>query len=263
MAGEPILRLKAGCGSNPLRLFPGVALIDDPIGVGMEHKYDRFYDSPLQKEDLRDVCIRGWPKNRIEAVVAVGGQGETILDIGCGSGHLLYQFRLRFKRLVGLEYSSHRLEQAKINLEDFCFIPIHGTAEDLSPLESNSVDQIVSADTIEHIPDIYRAIQELHRVLRPGGVLVVNTPNIAFVKKRVLLMFGRFPSTSQPNEGLGSDILFDGGHLHYFTFRSLRMLLEKFGFRMVRKIGYGNYGAVHNLCPSLLSGGVQWVATKT
>jgi hypothetical protein len=102
----------------------------------------------------------------------------------------------------------------------------------------------------------------MFRVLKPGGYLVINTPNIAFIKKRVLLLLGRFPSTSQPNEGIGSDILFDGGHLHCFTFRSLRIILEKAGFRASKKVGYGKLGKIHSVYPELLSVGVQWVVQK-
>lgn len=93
--------------------------------------------------------------------------------------------------------------------------------------------------------------------------MVMNTPNIAFIKKRALLAFGRFPSTSQPNEGIGSDILFDGGHLHYFTFRSLSLLLERAGFSIEKRVGYGAWGRIHDLYPSILSGGVQLVARKS
>ena len=102
----------------------------------------------------------------------------------------------------------------------------------------------------------------MYRILKPKGTLVINTPNIAFLKKRLLLCLGRFPATSQPNEGTGSDILYDGGHLHYFTFISLKIILQNAGFQMVRKIGYGQFGYFHRLWPALLSGGVQWVATK-
>jgi hypothetical protein len=91
---------------------------------------------------------------------------------------------------------------------------------------------------------------------------VINTPNIAFIKKRLLLVLGRFPSTSQPNEGLGSDVLFDGGHLHYFTYRSLRLTLERAGFEMVCQMGFGRLGWIHSIWPSLTSGGVQWIAKK-
>lgn len=160
---------------------------------------------------MPDVALRGWPRDRVQAILFAVGRGQTVLDVGCGNGHLLYQLRHRFGRMVGLEFSAHRLEQAKVNLSDLAFMPVLGSAEDMAAIESGSIDCIVSADTIEHVPDVYAATAEMFRVLRPGGMLVINTPNIAFLKKRLLLLFGRFPSTSQPNEGLGSDILFDGG----------------------------------------------------
>jgi hypothetical protein len=102
----------------------------------------------------------------------------------------------------------------------------------------------------------------MYRVLKPNGTLVINTPNIAFLKKRVLLALGRFPSTSQPNEGVDSEILFDGGHLHYFTFRFLRLVLEKKGFEVLRRVGFGKFGYLHNFFPGLLSIGVQWISRK-
>ena len=230
--------------------------------MSLIEKYDEFYGSEIKKETFRSITVGAWPRDRIEAIVAMGGEGEKVLDIGCGNGMLLYQFHNAFKTLVGLEYSKHRLKQAKVNLADQDFVAVQGSAEDMAEIKSNSIDRIISADTIEHIPDVYTAASEMLRVLKPGGKLVINTPNIAFIKKRVLLLLGRFPSTSQKNEGIGSDILFDGGHLHYFTYRSLRIVLEKAGFVMEKKIGYGKFGKIHDFLPTLLSGGVQWVARK-
>lgn len=230
--------------------------------MALSDKYDQFYDSSLQKEALGDIEINGWPRDRVEAIVAMDGTGDRILDIGCGNGFLLYQFRTRYKTLIGLEYSPKRLAQAGINLSGLDFIPVRGSAEDMAAIESDSIDRIISADTIEHIPDVYVAAAEMFRVLKPGSQLVINTPNIAFLKKRILLMIGRFPSTSQPNEGIGSDVLFDGGHFHYFTYRSLRIVLERAGFVPVRRIGYGRFGRVHHIYPPLSSGGVQWIMLK-
>ena len=230
--------------------------------MGLSKQYDSFYQTNQEREVFTDTILNGWPKDRVEAIIYASSSGGTVLDIGCGNGHLLHQLRNNYSKLIGLEYSAHRLEQAKINLSDLPFEPMLGSAENMSGVKSNSIDCIVSADTIEHIPDVYEATAEMFRVLRPGGKLVINTPNIAFVKKRLLLLLGRFPSTSQSNEGLGSDILFDGGHLHYFTYRSLSLLLTRAGFRVERSIGYGKFGRIHNVYPPLMSGGVELVACK-
>lgn len=230
--------------------------------MGLSKQYDSFYKSALAKESLPEFKLRGWPKNRVEAILHSASGGDSVLDVGCGNGLLLFQLRNHFKKLVGIEYSAHRLEQAKLNLSENNFYPVLGSAEDMNEITSDSIDCVVSADTIEHIPDVYPAVAELFRVLRPGGTLIINTPNIAFIKKRAVLLIGRFPSTSQPNEGLGSDILFDGGHLHYFTFRSLSQLLKRSGFDIERSIGFGKLGRIHNFYPPLLSGGVQLIARK-
>jgi SAM-dependent methyltransferase len=230
--------------------------------VGLKAQYDNYYQSSLIKKTFPNIELRGWPRDRVEAIIFAICPGETVLDVGCGNGGLLYQLRHHYKKLIGLEFSPHRLEQAKVNLSELSFMPILGSAENMSEVTTNSIDCVVSADTIEHIPDVYAATQEIYRVLRKGGTLIINTPNIAFVKKRLLLLFGRFPATAQNNEGLGGDILFDSGHLHYFTFRSLQLLLKRYGFEIQCCMGYGIFGRIHNLYPALMSGGVQVIARK-
>jgi SAM-dependent methyltransferase len=226
----------------------------------VESRYDTFYEG--EAAGVLDPHKGRFPRGRDEAIVAVPGGGNVLLDIGCGDGALLYAHRRRFNTLIGLEYSTERLRQAESNLAGLDVVLCQGSAESLREIKAESVDRIVTSDVVEHIPDIYAAVKEMHRVLRPGGLLVMNTPNVAYVKRRAQLLAGRFPSTSQPNEGLGSDILFDGGHLHYFTYRSLRLLLEGGGFRMVSRQAYGRFGRIHALYPPLTSVGVQWVAAR-
>lgn len=228
--------------------------------MGLQHKYDTFYQGTALQP--RDIELHGWPRDRTQAVIAVPVRGDAVLDVGCGDGKLLYQLRHRFRRLFGLEFSASRLEAAKLNLAGHEFVPVCGSAESMPEVPSDSVDCIVTADVIEHIPDVYLAADEMLRVLKPGGTLVINTPNVAFAVKRLRLLMGRFPSTSQPNEGLGSDVLFDGGHLHYFTFRSLSLLLQRSGFVIERRMGFGRFGKLHDIMPSLMSVGVQLVARK-
>ena len=230
--------------------------------MGLSKKYNDFSTTNYVKENFEVINTSKYPKGRHEAIVSMKSNGNNILDIGCNNGYMLYQFKDNYTNLIGLEYSSAQIERAHINLAGLNFLGLVGSPEDMPQIESNSIDRIITADTIEHIPDVYAATEEMFRVLKPGGDLIINTPNIGFIKKRVLLMLGFFPSTSQPNEGIGDDSMFDGGHLHYFTYRSLKLVLERAGFQMVEKIAYGKFGFIQTIYPELLSSGLQWHAKK-
>jgi hypothetical protein len=91
------------------------------------------------------------------------------------------------------------------------------------------------------------ALLRIRRLLRPGGFVYLDTPNVAKWTRRLKLLAGRFPSTSSRNEGwTGYDgqpvSLHDEGHLHYFTYRSLSLLLERCGFSRLEKHPYAGGG---------------------
>lgn len=229
--------------------------------MALNDAYDKMYQakSEFQKEEI---CLERHPKNRFEAAVSVPGTGDKLLDIGCGNGYLIYQYRNRYRQLIGLEFSPERLRHAKNNLENINFIGYTGSAEKMSMIEDESIDRVIGVDVIEHIPDVYESVFEIFRVLKPGGDLIITTPNVASFRRRLQLLFGRFPSTSQPNEGVTDEPMLDGGHLHYFTYRSLRLVLKKGGFAISNSMGYGRLGMLQNVMPSLSSGGILMVARK-
>ncbi len=69
-------------------------------------------------------------------------------------------------------------------------------------------------------------IAEIKRVIKPGVTLVLITPNFRKLKNILILIFnGVFPKTS------GDPIGWDGGHLHYFTYRDIKYILTKCGFK--------------------------------
>lgn len=213
----------------------------------------------------RDMLIKRWPANRHEAVFYITENGNSVLDIGCGNGFLLWNLRNKFDNLYGLELSSSMVKEAKKNLHDQKAEIYLANTEHL-PFKDEFFDCIVLTDVIEHIADVWQVFQEIVRVLRYGGQLITTTPNVAYFKRRITLLRGHFPVTSGYDEGLipgGGCNLFAGGHFHYFTFRSLRKNYEKFGIKVVREFGFGKLGRFHDLWKTMLSGGICIVGEKS
>lgn len=233
--------------------------------IALAEHYDRLYDGePLPQNGI---VIHGWPRNRHEALLFLARQSKgRVLDVGCGNGSVLYYLRQYFDELCGVELSALRADSARRLLQrtDARFDIRSGNIEEGLEWPDNYFDVIVSADVIEHVVDIWSAAAEMARLIRPGGTLICSTPNIAYLPRRLALLMGRFPSTAGDDEGFSvrDGELYDGGHLHYFTYSTLERLFARNGVEIIRRFGFGRLGRLHNLCPQLLSGAVCIVGKK-
>jgi len=99
-----------------------------------------------------------------------------ILEIGCGAGGLLKRLA-RYGKPKGVELSK---ELSIVARERSGRPTICGNAYSL-PLPDQSQDLVCLFDTIEHIPDENRALAEIHRVLRPGGIVFFSVPAYQFL----------------------------------------------------------------------------------
>jgi SAM-dependent methyltransferase len=103
--------------------------------------------------------------------------GQTVLDVACGSGFGLQMLSAAGARPIGIDYAQDALTNIRNASPDACLVRADATR---LPLETASIDQVVSFETIEHVPDAVALVHELRRVLRPGGHLILSTPNRAF-----------------------------------------------------------------------------------
>lgn len=143
-----------------------------------------------------------------------------ILDIGCGRGTLGHYLTGR-KYIYGIDISENAISEAKKILKRADCINLD--QQDL-PHDSAFFDIIISLDVIEHLFDPIHFLKETFRVLKPGGELILSTPNILHEELiKSLVHTRRFPKTS------GDSYPYDGGHIHFFTYQDIYDLLMKAG----------------------------------
>ncbi|MFN3551188.1 MAG: class I SAM-dependent methyltransferase [Endomicrobiia bacterium] len=155
--------------------------------------------------------------------------GEKFLDIGCGGGEIAILTKHKYKEIYGVDISDKALEEAK--KKGMIVKKINLNYESL-PYPENFFDAVVCLDVIEHILDPFHLIKEIRKVLKPGGTLILTTPNFRKIKNILtLILKGRFPKTSGDSTG------WDGGHLHYFTYKDIEYILTKYNFKILYRDG--------------------------
>jgi SAM-dependent methyltransferase len=150
-----------------------------------------------------------------------------LLDVGCASGEVASLLRESGWQVHGVERDPVLLERARCR-----GIPVRVTDIGAEPLPwgAAAFDAVVAGEVIEHVVDTDHLLREIARVLRPGGVLVITTPNLASLENRIRLLLGRYP--------MWMDYRVEGiGHLRYYTPRLLRAHLAQHGFSVERHVG--------------------------
>jgi SAM-dependent methyltransferase len=155
---------------------------------------------------------------RILALLGSRPQHARLLDVGCSSGAFLMTARKLGLETAGVEPSPEAAETARragLNvftgfLEAACF-------------PDASFDAVTLIEVIEHLRHPRSLLAECRRVLRPGGILLVTTPNAGSWTARVM-----------GSRWCGFSLTAMGGHVSLFSPRSLRMIAERSGFAVAR-----------------------------
>jgi O-antigen biosynthesis protein len=161
------------------------------------------------------------PHGSQEKLVALVDGATSVLDVGCSTGYLAKRMQERGASVIGLDVE----ERAAAEARRFCEDVYVGDVETMElPFEPGRFDAIVCGDLIEHLRDPQAFLTRVRPLLRPGGRLVLSTPNIANWAMRLSLLFGRFRYTEWG--------LLDRTHTHFFTKKTLQESLEEAGYRI-------------------------------
>lgn len=139
--------------------------------------YEEFYEGFFEDKDLEAAREDDRKRVRRDVILSLIGRLEPapkqILEVGCGVGDLLRVLPDRYS-VAGVEFASGTLARAR-KLVGAQVDLRQGSILDL-PIPSESQDLCICLEVLEHIEDDVRAVRELHRVLRPGGVVVASVP---------------------------------------------------------------------------------------
>jgi len=212
--------------------------------------YDEKYARDAKGDSLEFLDFTSYPVNRFEACVHYLTnylQDGDILELASGNGIIagsLLKNNSKIQSYTASEFSKMRLEGIKKNVADERLQLKTIDAEMVPENEFGKYDVVIMIALIEHLIDPLRAMKQIRKLLRPGGMVYIDTPNFSKYTRRLKLLMGRFPAIASVNEGLtkfdGSNVdLYDEGHLHYFTYRSLELMLKNYcGFSRIIKAPY-------------------------
>lgn len=145
--------------------------------------------------------------------------GDRVLDLGCGEGRhsIAANFHFPAANIIGLDLNFRDLQQAQTRHREWnpdfsrqCFY-LQSDAEKL-PFADASFDHIICSEVLEHLPDYQKVLQEIYRVLKPGGSLSLSVPRY-WPEKICWLLSRAYHSV-------------EGGHIRIFTSKQLKQAIH-------------------------------------
>jgi SAM-dependent methyltransferase len=206
---------------------------------------------------------RAGQERRLQMILIAAGlriRGR-VLENGCGIGMYVQRLSAHGGQVIGLEYDLERAQQARQ-----VSASITNAAGEALPYENDSFDLILSHEVLEHVQDDRQAVQEMVRVLRPGGRAVIFVPNRGYpfethgIYWRGRYRFGNIPLVNYLPRKLRNRL---APHVRVYTAGDLELLFDALPVRCIqRKIIYGAYDNIIARFPTagrLLRSLLQWL----
>lgn len=155
----------------------------------------------------------------------------SVCDLGCGNGYMAGRLAELGYTVTGVDASESGIAIARANFLQSTFVhaTIDSSLRDRTGLES--FDLVVSSDVIEHLYRPADLIEAAASLVKPNGRILIGTPYHGYLKNLVLSVTGKMDSHFCVNDV--------GGHIKFFSVKTLSELLMKHGFRDLRLSYYG------------------------
>ena len=156
----------------------------------------------------------------------------SILDVGCGNGAMCGVLAAAGFRVEGCDPSEEGIHFARLAHPSVSF-HLSDLYDESTGFEEASFDTVISTEVIEHLFAPRALPRFAAKVLRPGGHLVLSTPYHGYLKNLALAAAGRLDGHFTAS--------WDGGHIKFWSCKTLSKLLADEGFTVRRFIGAGRF----------------------
>lgn len=184
--------------------------------------YSSFYygDSQGPTESAFHDRVSSAKKQIAREIVTLSPPPGNFLEIGSGFGVVLEAAKAMGYSPIGIEPGDSAREYARER-----GFTVHAEALEECNFEDSSFDVIYAWHVIEHVPDMSRFLNEVHRILKPGGLFFFGTENYRCLynlySRSIHLVSGSLPTLDTADE-----------HTFLFTPRSVKRIFPRFGFRL-------------------------------
>jgi 2-polyprenyl-6-hydroxyphenyl methylase/3-demethylubiquinone-9 3-methyltransferase len=155
--------------------------------------------------------------------------GSSVLDMGCGNGSFLARLPVMGWRLIGTDLSPSGIEIARRTHPEIEFF-MADAQTDLTQ-QVGPMDAVISTEVIEHLYDPQSFLRNAYTLLKPEGILILTTPYHGYLKNLMLALTGEMDRHFT--------VLWDHGHIKFWSRKTLTEALTKTGFRVETFVGAG------------------------
>lgn len=180
-------------------------------------------------------------KRILREIREIGGDKLKVLDVGCYPYHLGAALEKLGHEVWGISSPHEPMKQKRVAIVNIETDPF--------PYKDNMFDLVLCSEVLEHLPHSpMPAIRQMYRVTRPGGHLIITTPNISDTTHLLFRLLGHIPSGEQTTNVYHR-------HNHEYTLRELAGKVQSAGWTLTKAtwfIGYPPFRRRNRTDPPLL-----------